>query len=67
MSLALIELNDAEITVSIDGDLVSRHPGTAVMLPQNLITGQQAHKQARLQPRLRKNQFWDQISTEPMP
>lgn len=67
MSLALIELNDAEITVSIDGDLVSRHPGTAVMLPQNLITGQQAHKQARLQPRLRKNQFWDQLSTEPMP
>lgn len=67
MSLALIELNDAEINVSIEGDLVSCHPGTAILQPQKLLIGQQAHEQARLQPRLRKNRFWDQLSTEPIP
>ena len=67
MSLALIELNDAEINVSIDGDLISCHPGTAILQPQKLLLGQQAHKQARLQPRLRNNRFWDQLSTESLP
>ena len=67
MSLALIELNDAEINVSIEGDLISCHPGTAILQPQKLLIGRQAHAQARLQPRLRNNRFWDQLSTEPIP
>ena len=67
MSLALIELNDTEINVSIEGNLVSSHPGIAILQPQKLLIGQQAHEQARLQPRLRKNRFWDQLSTEPIP
>ncbi len=67
MSFAVIELNDTGVLVSLDGDVLARSPGFAVLDGERLMTGAEAYGCARLLPRWTNNRFWHQLSTEPIP
>ena len=66
MSFAVIELNDSGLLVTVDGDVVSRSPGFAVLDGNRLMTGVEAYGCARLLPRWTNNRFWHQLDTEPL-
>ena len=74
MSLLGLELSDAGILVAgaepagllkIDGNSVES-PGFALPGKNRLIVGKAAEKKAHLYPRQVFNQFWDQLSIEPL-
>ena len=66
MSFAVIELNDSGLLITVDGDVVSRSPGFAVLDGDRLMTGAEAYGCARLLPRWTNNRFWHQLGTEPL-
>ena len=67
MSLAVFNINDAGIQVSVDGDLVRTSPGYAVLDGNRLMIGEQACLNAKLLPRWTNNRFWSQLNTNPLP
>lgn len=66
MSLAVIEINDLGVEFSVEGGLVGTSPGFAVMDGDHLLLGKEGQENARLLPRWSNNQFWDQLSTDPV-
>ena len=62
-----IELNDAGINYSIDGNIVNSSPGFAVLDGDKLLLGTEAFKNARLLPRWTNNRFWNQLNSDPIP
>lgn len=66
MTLAFLELNDLELRLWQDNHLVVSEPGWALLTEPPKV-GQQALDEARLQPRLANCQFWQALSTDPMP
>lgn len=67
MSLAILELNDAGIQVSIAGELILSSPGYAVLHNDVLHIGEDGLKKVRLYPGWTNNRFWQRLSTEPIP
>ncbi len=67
MSLAVFNINDAGIQVSVDGELLRTSPGYAVLDSGNLLTGEQASANAKLLPRWTNNRFWSQLDVNPLP
>ncbi len=67
MAFAVVELNDTGVLVSLEGDMIARSPGFAVLDGERLMTGAEAYGCARLLPRWTNNRYWHQLSTEPMP
>ncbi|MBO7005117.1 MAG: hypothetical protein JJ854_04600 [Pseudomonadales bacterium] len=47
MSIAVFNINDAGIQVSVEGDLVRTSPGYAVLDGNNLLTGDSEHVRGR--------------------
>ena len=66
MSFAVIELNDSGLMASVDGAVLARSPGFAVLDGNRLMTGTEAYDCARLLPRWTNNRFWHQLGTEPL-
>lgn len=66
MSIAVFNINDAGIQVSVDGDLVRTSPGYAVLDGNNLLTGEEASQNAKLLPRWTNNRFWSQLNVNPL-
>jgi len=66
VTLAFLELNDIELRLWQADHLVVSEPGWA-LLTEPAKVGQQALDEARLQPRLANSQFWQALSTDPMP
>lgn len=67
MSSHLITLQDHDVRVLTPDDLLARSPGFAHIAGQDPVFGEAARQQARLHPRLSFNQFWAQLSLDPLP
>ncbi len=64
--IAILEINDQAITLTTQQGRYAS-PGYALFEGQWLALGEEAEQQARLQPRAANNQFWQQLSLEPLP
>ena len=63
-----IELNDAGLLAAgAAGSVVGPSPGYALLNGKELWVGRQAQASSRLKPRWVDSQFWDRLSTDPMP
>jgi len=67
LATAVIDLNDAALTLTVDDEVVIRSPGYAVLDGSRLMVGQEAMDNARLLPRWTNNRFWNQLNTDPLP
>lgn len=66
MSAHLIELHDHAISVHTRDAVLARSPGFANIAGGNPVFGEAARLQARLHPREHFNQFWSQLSLDPL-
>jgi hypothetical protein len=66
MTILGIDLNDAAITVVGGGREPAPAPGYALARDGGMLFGLQAWRQARLHPRQSMNQFWRQLSEQPL-
>lgn len=66
MSLKIIELNDAGIKVGDHAGIVASSPGFALVVGNELLLGERAEQQARLQPTKSYNKYWYELSMEPL-
>ena len=67
MSIAVFNINDAGIQLTVDSELVRTSPGIAVLNDNSLLTGEQASNNVKLLPRWTNNRFWSQLNTNPLP
>lgn len=67
MSMHLITLQDHDVRVLTPDDVLARSPGFAHIAGTDPVFGEAARQQARLHPRLSFNQFWAQLSLDPLP
>lgn len=66
MSLAVFNINDAGIQLSLEGELLRTSPGYAVLDNNSLLIGETASEQAKLLPRWTNTRFWSQLDTNPL-
>lgn len=66
MSLKIIELNDSGIKVGDHRGIAVASPGFALVVDNDLVLGDQAEEQARLQPTKSYNKYWHELSMEPL-
>ena len=62
----VLELNDAEITLSRDGTVAYREPGIASLAGRTPVFGNDALATARLDPRRSENQYFARMNGEPV-
>jgi FHA domain len=67
VALLAAHLNDAGISVYDSSRLLYREPGFALLGEEGLVTGLEAHAQARMKPRLIHNEYWSKLRTTPLP
>ena len=67
MSIGILELNDSGLRFSQGSEHRFDSPGVAVMTEHELLLGERAQRQARLQPLQTNNQFWQRLDQEPLP
>lgn len=60
-----IEINDAGLVVADRDDVLAIEPGYALAENGRIITGNEAHAQARVKPRQVSNRYWATLSLEP--
>lgn len=66
MALAIIELNDAGIQASVNGNLMLSSPAYAVLHEDQLHIGEEGLKKVRVYPGWTNNKFWQQLNTDPI-
>lgn len=66
MSLAILEINDAGVQLSLEEELICTSPGYAVLDGDKMLLGKEGLEHARLMPHWTNNRFWNQLGTEPM-
>jgi hypothetical protein len=66
VSLAVLELNDAELVIGDAGGVLARSPGFAHLVPERIVVGEAARSRSRLDPRRTISQFWLRLGTEPL-
>lgn len=66
MVSCVIELNDNEIRVGVDGGIILRSPGYALIDGDKIEVGETAVHQARLQPRAVHNRYWKNLNQDPL-
>ncbi|MFT6092602.1 MAG: hypothetical protein ACJA2Q_000491 [Pseudohongiellaceae bacterium] len=66
MTLKIIEFNDGAIKVGDHSGIVASSPGFALVVGNELVLGERAEKQARLQPTKSYNKYWYDLSMEPL-
>ena len=67
MSIAVFNINDAGIQLTVDSELIRTSPGIAVLNNNSLMTGEEASENVKLLPRWTNNRFWSQLNTNPLP
>lgn len=65
MTTALLELNDHQLKLTV-GKQSWLSAGFATLAPKGVLFGEQAQQQARLQPRVSYNQYWNLLSLAPI-
>ena len=66
MNPTLIELHDHDLRVRDANGILAHSPGFASIAGKEPVFGELARQQARLQPRHTLNQFWSQLSLDPL-
>lgn len=66
MSPHLIELQDHSLSIRAPGEVLAQSPGFASIAGGTPVFGDQARQIARLHPRESLNQFWLQLSMDPL-
>lgn len=66
MSTKIIELNDRAISVGDESGILLQSPGFALASGQEVVLGEQAEKQARLQPTASYNKYWHELNLDPL-
>jgi len=66
MSTHIIELNDRNVSLSNQEGILVQSPGFANTMDKEPVFGENARKVARLHPRQTYNQFWSQLSLDPL-
>jgi hypothetical protein len=64
---AVLEINDIGLLLSIDAEPIFESPGYAMVNDKEILIGDAALAQSRLQPNRIQNRFWDQLSMEELP
>ncbi len=67
MKPLLIELQDSNVSVRTQDEVLARSPAFANIAGKTPVFGEAARQQARLHPRQSFNQFWWQLSLDPLP
>lgn len=67
MALWVIEINDAGVRCSRDGELVDVSPGVALVQAREVLTGDAAAARQHLDPRAVYDRFWQQLNETPLP
>jgi len=63
----LIELKDPAVSIRTGHGLLARSPGFANIAGKEPVFGEEARQMSRLHPRQTFNQFWSQLSLDPLP
>lgn len=66
MSVHIIELNDRNVALRNQESLLVKSPGFAHIAGKQPVFGEEARKVAKLHPRQTFNQFWSQLSLDPL-
>ncbi|OGT78617.1 MAG: hypothetical protein A3I78_08000 [Gammaproteobacteria bacterium RIFCSPLOWO2_02_FULL_56_15] len=66
MNPAIVELNDSEVRVARGPEIVLRSPGFAVAKHKELLLGEIAAQQCRLNPRAVYDRFWYRLNQDPI-
>ena len=64
MSIAVIELNDSDVTVVQSGNVVARSPGIAVIKEDRIELGQAALQSTHTDPRNTFSRFWSNLNQD---
>ncbi len=64
---AVLEINDIGLLLSLDAEPILESPGYAMLDDNEIVVGDDALSQSRLQPNRIQNRFWDQLSMEELP
>ena len=64
MGIAVIELNDSEVTVVQSGHVVARSPGIAVIKEDRIELGQAALQSTHMDPRNTFSRFWSNLNQD---
>ena len=66
MSLAIFNINDAGLQLSLNGDLIDTSRGYAVLDGNKLMVGEEAAQNTKLLTGWTNNKFWNQLTTTPI-
>ena len=66
MSLAIFNINDAGLQLSLNGDLIDTSRGYAVLDGDKLMVGEEAAQNTKLLTGWTNNKFWNQLTTTPI-
>lgn len=66
MSTAAIEINDAGVLCAIDGVVAQASPGYALIGREPIALGDEALREARIDPLNVNNRFWDELDERPL-
>ena len=64
--MLVLDINDAEITLTRDGDVLYRQPGVADVAPKTTVLGYEARAHSRLHPQRSHNEFWQRMNADPV-
>ena len=64
--MLVLDINDAEITLTRDGEQLYRQPGVADVAPKNTVLGDEARARSRLHPQQSHNEFWRRMNADPV-
>ena len=64
MNIAVIELNDSEVTLVQSGQIVARSPGIAVIKEDRIELGQAALQSTHIDPRNTFSRFWSNLNQD---
>ena len=64
--MLVLDINDAEVTLTRDGDELYRQPGVANVAPKATVFGHEALKLSRLHPQQSHNEFWQRLNADPV-
>lgn len=64
--MLLLDFNDADVTLSRDGEVLYRAPGVAHVDEARVLFGAEAESRSRLYPGLSHDQFWRRLNAEPV-
>ena len=66
MSITILDINDATLSLWTDGKRVLQSPGYALLEGRDYRFGEDARSQARLHPQQINHRFWSQLDMEPL-